>query len=169
MTEKLPAELSPQKIAAQDRSAPRRITGRLKAALDRMVWRGDKRADAAIAAGMVDHSLRVALKKPHVLAYYRGELATLRESERARSVHALVDVRDASDNAMARVAAAKELEKVTVEAATRPNGNATSPGIVIRILTAAPPLPTNPVIEVGIKTIEHEPSPDADTEGTDTD
>jgi hypothetical protein len=113
MTENLPAEPTPQAIAAQDRSEPRRVTGKLKAAIDRLVWFGDKRADAATAAGMTDHGLRSALRKPHVLGYLRNELALLREGERPRSIHRLAELRDQDDNRAAAVKAIQVLEQLT--------------------------------------------------------
>jgi len=50
-----------QQLAAQGRSAPGKVTGRLKIALDAMVWRGMKRAEAAALAGLKEQSLYVAL------------------------------------------------------------------------------------------------------------
>ena len=67
MTENLPAEPTRQAIEAKGRAAPGRVTGKLKIAIERLVWFGDKRADAATAAGLTDHGLRSALRKPHVL------------------------------------------------------------------------------------------------------
>jgi len=138
-----------QALAVRGRSAPGRVSGKLRSALERMVWQGDKRADAAAAAGMTDHGLRSALRKSHVKAAYLAELDLLRTSERARSVHALVDVRDASDNAMARVAAAKELERSASEQASFA-GAPIRPGLVIVVLPAAQasPVPSPQVIDV---------------------
>jgi hypothetical protein len=136
-----------QAIAVRGRSAPHRVTGKLRTAVERMIWYGDKRADAAVAAGMTDHGLRAALRKSHVKAAYLAELDLLRTSERARNVHALVDVRDASDNAMARVAAAKELERSASDQ-TPFAGAPLRAGMVIVVLPAAPasPAPTAPQI-----------------------
>lgn len=138
-----------QALAVRGRSAPHRVTGKLRAAIERMVWQGDKRADAATAAGMTDHGLRSALRKSHVKAAYLAELDLLRTSERARSVHALVNVRDASDNAMARVAAAKELERSATDHAPFA-GAPIRPGLVIVVLPAAQasPAPSPQVIDV---------------------
>jgi len=155
MTENLPAEPTRQAIEAKGRTAPGRVTGKLKAAIDRMVWFGDKRADAATAAGLTDHGLRSALRKPHVLAFYRRELGALREGERARNVHRLVELREQDENRNAAVKAIQVLEMTDPEAVRRV-GEGTSPGIVIRIITpAAQPLPPNPKEIV----IEHEPTP----------
>jgi len=113
MTENLPTEPTRQAIAVKDRSAPGRTTGKLKIAIDRMVWFGDRRADAATAAGLTDHGLRTALRKRHVLTYLRTELALLREGERPRSLHRLVELRDQDENRNAAVKAIQVLEELT--------------------------------------------------------
>ena len=52
-----------------------------------MVWQAKRRADAAKLAGMTDKSLRSALRKAHVMAYYNGELEVLRAGNvRATSI-----------------------------------------------------------------------------------
>ena len=106
-----------QAIAEKDRSGKLTVSGKLKVALDEMLFKGSRRADAAIAAGMTDHGLREAFKKPHVKAYYNAGLEILRTSERARNISALAKVRDDSENAMAVVSAAKTLEQLA-----EPNG-----------------------------------------------
>jgi hypothetical protein len=99
-----------QAIEAKDRSERMRVTGKLKVAIEAMIWEGLPRADAAAKAGMADSSLRFALRKPHVLAHHSAELATLRTSLRARNVHRLDSIADKSGNDMARVQAVKTLE-----------------------------------------------------------
>jgi hypothetical protein len=133
MIENLPITPTRQAAAVKGRSAAGRVTGKLAIALMEMVWSGAKRGDAAAKAGMTDHSLRVALKKRHVLAHYRAELAALRESERARTVHAFVDVRDNSDNAMARVSAGKALD-AAVAAEPAMGSAAMQPGLLIVVV-----------------------------------
>jgi hypothetical protein len=136
-----------QALAAQNRSLPNRVTGRLRRAITEMVWSGARRADAAKAAGMTDHSLRAALRKPHVIAFYRGELGILRESERAKTLHRLCDMRDQDSNKMASVAASKALEQISDEAVHRPQHQQT-PGFVIVVQNGpshASVPPTGPV------------------------
>lgn len=94
-------------------SAPSKVTGRLKTALNLMVWQGKTRKEAAAEAGITDHGMYTALRKPHVRQYLASEMQVLRDSERPRNIHALVDVRDASGNAMARVQAVKALEQLS--------------------------------------------------------
>jgi hypothetical protein len=121
-----------QALAAKDRSLPKRVTGRLLRAITEMIWSGSSRADAAKAAGMTDHSLRCALRKPHVIAFYRRELGVLRESERAKTFHRLCGLRDQDDNKNAAVAAARTLEGATENEAARP-GQVQAFGFVIAI------------------------------------
>ncbi|WP_156164858.1 hypothetical protein [Bradyrhizobium sp. LTSP885] len=106
-----------QAVAAQDRSGKLTVSGKLKVALDEMLFKGSRRAEAAAAAGMTDHGLREAMKKVHVKRYYNAGLEVLRTSERARNISALAKVRDQSDNSMAVVSAAKALEQLA-----EPNG-----------------------------------------------
>ena len=42
-----------------------------------MVWENLRRKDAAEKAGLADAPLRLAFRKPHVMAYYHAELAAL--------------------------------------------------------------------------------------------
>jgi hypothetical protein len=141
-----------QAIAAQDRSAKGKVTGRLKRALDEMVWGGSCRTDAARIAGMTDHSLREALKKPHVKAYYLPELGVLRESGRAKTFHRLEALRDQDDNKAAAVKACQVLEQIGDEELGRRSGNVT-PGLVI-VIEGTPREPT-PIAAI--------PSPAPDT------
>jgi hypothetical protein len=107
--------------ATAERSAPMRVSGRLKRALDAMVWEGLSRAGAAETAGIREHSLYCALKKPHVLSYYLNEIGVLRSSERAKNIHTLAAVRDQTENQMARVAAVKALEPPAAQAQVNVN------------------------------------------------
>src|SRR5882762_1539394 len=101
-----------QAAAIEGRSRRSTVTGKLRTALDLMVWSGVLRATAAEKAGLADCSLRAALRKPHVLAHYNAELAALRTSLRAKNVHRLDTIADVSKNDMARVAAVKALEVI---------------------------------------------------------
>jgi hypothetical protein len=137
-----------QAIGAKDRSQPMRVTGKLKVAIEAMIWEGLPRADAAAKAGMADSSLRFALRKPHVLAHHNAELAALRTSLRARNVHRLNDIGDKSSNDMARVQAVKTLEQMTDVAEQRHvPGQSATPGVTIIIMqpTAEPKI-INPAI-----------------------
>ena len=134
-----------QAIEAVDRSFPGKVTGKLKRALDAMIWDGLKRDDAAREAGMSVHGLREALKRPHVKQYYKAALVVLRDNEQARNVHALIEVRDQQTNQMARVQAVKALEQLSDE----PTSGAHSqklPGLVVQINVG--PAAPQPIIDV---------------------
>lgn len=120
-----------QAIEAKGRSAPRKCTGKVQNALNVMVWEGLSRKDAAIKAGMTDHGLREALRRPHVKAYYLAELEVLRNSERARNIHRLCEIRDHAPN-MPAVNAIKVLEQIS-DAPQSANSHASSPGLVVII------------------------------------
>src|SRR5260370_19037579 len=105
-----------QAAAIEGRSRRGAVTGKLRAALDLMVWSGERRADAAEKAGLADSSLRAALRRPHLLAHYNAELSPLRTSLRAKNVHRLDTIADDSKNDMARVAAVKALEVISDQA-----------------------------------------------------
>lgn len=114
-----------------------KVTGKVKVALDFMVWDGLKRQDAAERAGLKDNSLYVALTRPDVKAYYLRQLDVLRTSERARNIHALAEVRE-GDNQMARVAAVKALEQISDETPSGSRGSVQLPGLTIQIVNALP-------------------------------
>lgn len=113
MSEDLPTAPTRQKLAIEGRSRRGAVTGKLKAALELMVWDNLARKDAAAKAGLADVSLRFAFRKPHVMAFYNGELAALRDNIRAKNIHRLDTIADDSKNDMARVAGIKALEQIS--------------------------------------------------------
>ena len=62
----------------------------------------------------------------------------LRAGERAQNLHRLADLRDQDDNRAAAVKAIQVLEELDALSIARPAGQ-TSPGIVIKFVTMAPP------------------------------
>jgi hypothetical protein len=144
-------DVSRQALAAHNRSAPGRVTGKLLTALNCMIWEGLTRKRAAERAGMSEHGLWAALRRPHVRQWYLREIDVLRTSERARNIHALIEVRDTADNSMARVSAVKTLEAISDVEAARGGSATMTPGLVIQVITNdAPPRVINP------PTIEHD-------------
>jgi hypothetical protein len=135
-----------QAIAAQERSAPGKVTGRLRIALEALVWQGVTRDQAAAIAGITDHSLRCALAKPHVKEWYRAQCDVLRTSARARNIHRLEAIRDAANN-MPAVQAIKCLEQIDDEARST-QAMQRAPGLQIVVIAAPQALPAQaPVIE----------------------
>ena len=113
-----------QAAAIPGRSRRDAVTGKLKAALDFMVWDNIKRKDAAEKAGLADASLRFAFRKPHVMAYYHAELKALRDNLRASNLHRLDGIADDSKNDMARVGAIKAIEQIADQADEKHRGGA---------------------------------------------
>lgn len=101
-----------------------------------MVWQGLPRKQAAEAAGISEHGLYKALRKPPVKALYLSEMDVLRTSERARNFHVLCEVRDQTANQMARVNAVKALEQVDDD--TERKAASRTPGVVIQIVQQGP-------------------------------
>jgi hypothetical protein len=124
-----------QKLAIPGRSRRNAVTGKLKTALDLMVWENLTRKDAATKAGLADSSLRFAFRKPHVMAYYHTELKALRDNLRAKNIHRLDDIADTSSNDMAKVGAIKAMEQIAdaADQQHRP-GAAQLPGLQIVIV-----------------------------------
>lgn len=152
-----------QAVAAQDRSAPGKVTGKLLVALKAMVWDAKTRRQAAEVAGMSEHSLYAALNKSHVRQWYTSQLEVLRTSERARNIHTLCEVRDDPANKMARVQAVKALEQLDDEAPARRSAFNAAPGLIVNIING--PGQPAPV------TIEHGASPNSlqQTDGSEQD
>jgi hypothetical protein len=99
-----------RQIGRREASKPGRVTGRLKQALDLMVWEPMTDSEACGATGLRLNALRMALRLPHVRAYYREQIEVLRERESSRNIHRLMQIRDA-DNNMPAVNAIKELRR----------------------------------------------------------
>src|ERR1700687_5642337 len=124
-----------QAAAIEGRSRRGAVTGKLKIALDLMVWEGLKYQDAATKAGLASSSVRFALRKPHVLQHYNAELTALRTSARAQNFHRLDKIADDSKNDMARVAAVKTMENIADQADEKgPRSAVTMPGLQIVIV-----------------------------------
>jgi hypothetical protein len=123
-----------QAVAVEGRSKRLRVTGKLRVAFEAMIWEGLTRKDAAAKAGLADSSLRFAMRKPHVMAHFNAELANLRTSLRARNLHRLDGIADASKNDMARVASIKALEQLADVAEQNYRADGPQPGVRIVIV-----------------------------------
>jgi hypothetical protein len=138
-----------QAIAARDRTLPGRVTGKLYKAIDAMVWSAASRKEAAQVAGLTDHGLRQALRRPHVMAHYLSECEVLRASGRAKRLHRLEELASQNVNINGAVAAIKAAEQIT-EDPVRSGGANPTPGIVLRVINinAAPaPSPIDPAFK----------------------
>jgi hypothetical protein len=159
--ERIPVPLTRQAAAIPGRSARGKVTGKLRTALDLMVWDNLSRKDAAARAGLADASLRFAFRKPHVMTHYHAELAALRNNLRAKNIHRLDGIADESANDMAKVSAIKTLEAITEQAEEKQRPGATIlPGLQIVIVngTGAPRTIGPQPVAVPYNTVDHEPA-----------
>ena len=150
MSEELPMVPTRQKLAIEGRSRKGAVTGKLRRALELMVWEGLKRDAAAEKAGLASSSLCFALHKPRVLTFHRAECDALRNSLKARNLHRLDTIADDSKNDMARVASIKALEQISDIADERQGkpGAGHLPGLQIVIVQGGAARPAAEPIEV---------------------
>lgn len=126
------------------KSLPLKVTAKLRTAIDAMVWQGIHRDDAARSAGLTPNALYAALRKPHVKAHYLSECEILRTSGRARRIHRLEEIAEATSNLNASVQAIRTLD--APDNANNPMGSGrsigvTMPGLVIQIIQPSDPQP----------------------------
>jgi hypothetical protein len=133
-----------------------RVTGKLKRALDLMVWGNDDGKiyywqDAARSANYRMSSMRRALEYPWVQAYLRAQKDVFRKSASAQNISRAVEIRDQRKNAMASLGAIKLLEQMDEKspAAAGAFRNVT-PGVTVIINTdrGAPLVGQQPLIEI---------------------
>ncbi|MEJ1932587.1 hypothetical protein WDZ92_20320 [Nostoc sp. NIES-2111] len=115
------------------RYATQKLNERRRAFVEHIVWDGLSADAAAERVGVSINSARQWLRYPVVMELMANERKALIGGERPRNVHALVDVRENSKNAMARVAAARELESMAADAGFSKSAQGERPGYVIAI------------------------------------
>lgn len=147
---------SRQQIARREAATPGKVTGRLKRALDLMVWDNITDNEAAVQTGLTVTAIRLALRRPHVRAHYHSQLEVLRTRESSRTIHTFIEVRDQKSNQMARVAAGKALQQLE----DQPQGagaRSSSPGFVIQIVNAPGSHMPHMRVDEAKSLISHEP------------
>jgi len=116
-----------------------------------MVWQAASRKEAAAMAGMTDHSLRQAMKRPHVMQYYLSECEVLRLSGRAKRLHRLEELAGQDSNRNAAVAAIKVAEQIVDERHAAGPHAVTQPGLVIVITPKDVLRPLGPTIDTQLE------------------
>src|SRR4051794_27627072 len=89
-----------------------RIGSKLQAAITAMVEGALTRADAAKHAGITDHALYCALRKPHVAAFRTELMRVFRESEASRTIKRVADLADTANSEHVRLDASKWLGEI---------------------------------------------------------
>lgn len=120
-----------QAIAVKTRSKPHRVTGKLADAINLMVEEGTRWDKAALKVGLTVRNMRLAIERPHVLAFLRARKQVAREAASSANIKRLCEIRDAADN-MPAVQAIKLLEQMPDENASAAKG--LMPGFVVQIV-----------------------------------
>jgi hypothetical protein len=120
------------KLAKPRTAPPSRVSPKIKQAIEHMVADGLPWNDAAVKVGITTRTMRLALDRPHVLAYLRQCKQVLREAASAANITRLTQIRDAADN-MPAVNAIKVLEQIGDEQPGQRNAGH-STGLTIRLV-----------------------------------
>jgi hypothetical protein len=143
-----------QPLARNSTDRRLKIAGKLKTALDLMVWGGEDGApldysEAARTANLTARSMRRALERPHVRMYLRGQRDVFRASISARVIFRLDELARQNDNRAAAVSASRTILQLEDEAEARPaRGTQQLPGLCIVIQAPASQPPAPPTIDV---------------------
>src|SRR5688572_21974838 len=100
-----PSQSAAPAPVVQNRSRPRRVTGKLQVALDAIVHEGIEMDEAAERAGLTTRNVRLAMQRPWVIAYMREQRAMLVSELTASNPHHLRRMRAGSPNQMVRLGA----------------------------------------------------------------
>lgn len=126
--------------ATRDEPKRKEIGGKLKRALDRMVF-GDPDTgepcewdEAARSEGFNIRAMRKALERPHVLRYLREQKQVFRQSVSASNILHARRIRNQRDNQMASLGAIKLLEQMDERAPAHSGAQKNvTPGVVVVI------------------------------------
>ncbi len=102
---------------ATDNPKQLRVTGAVRVAVTAMVDEALARSAAAEKAGITDHALYCALRKPHVVALRNELLGVLRTSESARVISATAKLAHGAESEHVRMKALEYLGSLDIETA----------------------------------------------------
>jgi len=151
------------KAAAIDRTKPRKVTGKLKRALDLMVFgkpdipRALSWQEAAREVSYRPSSMLKALDRDYVRRYLKQAKQVFRESASAQNISRAVELRDQDDNKTAAIQAIRYLDGISEhDQAHTPGGQVVMPGVVVQVTVNAGPAPVD---DIGIIEVNpaHEP------------
>ena len=125
---------------------PRSIPPAVRGAVMKMIYEGCDLVVAAQASGLRPDTMRRWLHRPELVGFLRQERAAFRQALCAGNERALAQIRDESDNAMAKVNSIKCLEDMNEDSSLRRAGEVPSPGVTIRIVNVSSP--QAPIVDV---------------------
>jgi hypothetical protein len=135
-------------VAASRREPTRavRLPEGVRLAIIEMVETGADFISAAKSNGLQPQTMRRWLSRTECISFLRRERARFRATVCAQNEAILAQIRDDSDNQMARVHAIKTLEQLDEEGSMRRSTDLPTPGVTIRIVNVAPQPP--PIIDI---------------------
>jgi hypothetical protein len=114
-----------------------------------MIYEGADLTTAARTVGLRGDTLRRWLHRSELVSFLRSERRAFREALCANTEHVLQEIRGSSENFMARLGAARELERLADEASMRRASDVpVTPGITIRVLNVVQDAKAEQAIEV---------------------
>jgi hypothetical protein len=113
-----------------------------------MIYEGCDLVIAARANKLRPDTMRRWLHRPELVSFIRRERSAFRTALTANTEHVLQEIRGSSDNFMARLGAARELERLADDASMHRAGEVVSPGVVIRVLNFVQDAKAGQAIEV---------------------
>jgi hypothetical protein len=117
---------------------PRSIPPAVRGAAMKMIYEGCDLVVAAQASGLRPDTMRRWLHRPELVGFLRRERAAFRQALCAGNERALAQIRDESDNAMAKVNSIKCLEDMNEDSSLRRATDTPTPGVVLNIVTVTP-------------------------------
>ena len=133
----MPNELAPfsdNSQLARNKRAPPRITRRVKRAIELIVHEARPFDQAAREVDFSLRALRLAMNKPHVMAYYKAECEVFRDCRRARNYQRLSEIADDQNN----MPAVNAIKALLMDEYEQTNTKQTaSPGVTIRIVNVS--------------------------------
>jgi hypothetical protein len=94
-----------ERIKAGGKLPKLRVSAKVRVAIEKMVDHALTRQEAAKVAGLTDHALYCALRKPHVQAYRHERMEVLRSSEASRTIARAAKLADGSESDHVKMAA----------------------------------------------------------------
>lgn len=141
---------------SRDDPKPKAVKGKLKVALDLMIYGDDdgnpcEWNEAAVKAKFSTRAMRLALEKGHVQRYLKVQKDVFRKSVSASNILHARRIRNASGNAMASLGAIKLLEQIGEQKhSTSVNVNVITPGVMVDLTAkqVAPLIDHQEIIEL---------------------
>lgn len=136
----------------KSKSPPKtRVSRKVAIAVEKMVDHALTRPEAAKLAGLTDHALYCALRKPHVQAYRHERMEVLRSSEASRTIKRVADLADTSKSDAVKLDANVWLAGIDgIAPVTKGEVHHTHshllPGLVVNFITAN--APTAPLVDI---------------------